>query len=64
VVSITALPFYSVKRGWVDPTVGLDDVEKRKILHWWESNPSLLACNPSLYWLRYSKLQLKKNYMV
>jgi hypothetical protein len=39
--------------GWVGPRVGLDAVEKRKILHSWESNPGRAACSPSLYRLSY-----------
>jgi hypothetical protein len=31
----------------VDPRVGLDAVEKRKILHCWESNPGLPAVTSS-----------------
>jgi hypothetical protein len=33
----------------VSPRVGLDAVEKRKILHYLESNVGHLACTPSLY---------------
>jgi hypothetical protein len=38
--------------GWVGPRAGLDAV-KRKILHWWESNPGHPARRPSLYQLSY-----------
>jgi hypothetical protein len=36
---------------WVGPRVGLDAVEKRKILHCWESNPGLpaLACHYTVW---------------
>jgi hypothetical protein len=46
--------------GWVDPRVGLDAVEKIKILHWWESNLGCLARSPSLYRLLYAaRLNIK-----
>jgi hypothetical protein len=38
--------------GWA-PRVGLDAVEKRKILHCRESNPGLQARSPSLYQLNF-----------
>jgi hypothetical protein len=37
--------------GWVGPRVGLNAVEKRKILHCQELNPSRVACSPSLFQL-------------
>jgi hypothetical protein len=37
----------------VGPRVGLDDVEKRKIVHCRESNPGRPARSPSLYRLSY-----------
>jgi hypothetical protein len=37
--------------GWVGPRVGLDAVEKRQILHNWESNPGRRA--RKLYRLSY-----------
>jgi hypothetical protein len=39
--------------GWVGPRVGLGAVEKNKIFHSWESNPSHPAHSPSLYQLIY-----------
>jgi hypothetical protein len=38
--------------GWVGPTVSLDAVEKRKILHCRELNAGTRARSPSLYRLR------------
>jgi hypothetical protein len=35
--------------GWVEPRAGLDDMEKRKIFHWRESNLGRPAHSPSLY---------------
>jgi hypothetical protein len=39
--------------GWVGPRSGLNAVERRKIVHFRESNPRHPARNPSLYWLMY-----------
>jgi hypothetical protein len=39
------------KGGWVRPRTGVDAVEKRIILHCWESNPGCSALGPSLYQL-------------
>jgi hypothetical protein len=44
--------------GWVDPRVGLDAVEKRKLLQCRESNPGRPARNPSLYRLSYPNSSL------
>jgi hypothetical protein len=57
VVSFTPLPSYSQGKipcthqigGWVDPAIGLDVVEKRRILHCRESNPCLPARTRLLY---------------
>jgi hypothetical protein len=38
---------------WVDPTTGLDAVEKRKILPYRESNPGRPTSSPSLDGLNY-----------
>jgi hypothetical protein len=40
-------------RGWVSLRVGLDNVEKRKVLHCRESIPASPAHSPSLYQLSY-----------
>jgi hypothetical protein len=42
----------------VGPSVGLDSVDKRKILNYLESKPGRLACKPSLY--RLSRAQIWK----
>jgi hypothetical protein len=60
VVSFTSLQLYPGERapgthwigGWVGPTVGLDAMEKRQILHYRESNPGQ-ARGVSLYRLSY-----------
>jgi hypothetical protein len=39
--------------GWVGPRVGLDAVERRKILHYRELNPGHPASKPSVYRLSY-----------
>jgi hypothetical protein len=44
-----ALPPVPIGYGAVDPTAGLDIVEKRKILQCGESNPGHPACSPLLY---------------
>jgi hypothetical protein len=57
-------------RGWVGPSVGPDAVEKRKILHYQESNPSLPARSPTLYWnlsyknCLFDELKPKKSYIL
>jgi hypothetical protein len=48
------------RRGWVGPRVGLDVVDKRKILHPPESNPDHLANSPSLYRLSYTFLKVQQ----
>jgi hypothetical protein len=56
VVSFTLLPLYPRERapssywigGWVGSRVGLYTVEKRKIVHYRESNPGSSARSPSL----------------
>jgi hypothetical protein len=41
-------PFTHWIGGWVGPRAGLDAVEKRKILHWQESNLGLPAHSLSI----------------
>jgi hypothetical protein len=51
-VSFTPVPLYPCTHwigGWMGPRVGLDHVEKRKILHCWEPNPGRRARISSLY---------------
>jgi hypothetical protein len=70
VVSFTALPLYPRENspgthwigGWVSPRDGLDAAEKRKILHFRESNPCSPARSPSLNRLSYpdSNMYLEK----
>jgi hypothetical protein len=43
--------------GWVGPSVGLDAVEKKKILHCREPNPGRPARSPFLIPTRLSRLQ-------
>jgi hypothetical protein len=39
--------------GWVDTRVGLESVDKRKVLHCRDSNASRPVCIPSIYQLSY-----------
>jgi hypothetical protein len=45
---------YPLDIEWLGPRVFLNVVEKRKILHCWDSNPGSPARSPSLYRLKFS----------